>query len=277
MADFLKEVIKRTSVFVIVAGATLLVIGASGNITIGTFALKFSDYLGRAILSGVGVLLIVFGVYHESAEKPGLVFLGFGPKRTYFPEPRLISSDKKNQRKIDSQFLFWEKCTIMMWVLVPPEGEGLRDSPDYRFLLGHHTGRIEDRYAYYNQFSLHRNSENAWEVTFSNNEGEYTSSPLLIADRLDTGWHHFLVAWDRSSHNSELVFAIDGGRRNDISKSTDCWPERLEDKVCVGAWMNDWHGNYCETKLYQLLIFDDFLEVTDSATKKHLKQKPRTR
>ena len=201
------------------------------------------------------------------------------PSWQYFiKEPMLISSDKKNRFKIEPDFLLWEQCTLMLWVLVPPKGQGLRDSPSNRYILAHYTGTSDGKkQTYINQFALrHTKSRNHWNISISNNKAQYISKRISIQDGLEPGWHHFFIAWDRSE--PKLLFAIDGGKSgNDISKNCFAyWPERTAEKMSVGAWPNDWEGHYCETKIYQLLIYDRYLDINSEPSKEHLKHKPRS-
>jgi len=197
-------------------------------------------------------------------------------KRSYLDEPLLISFAKKNRLKIPSDFLYWQQCTIMMWVLVPPRGQGLRDSPSNRYLLAHHTGKTNsENHTYFNHFSLEHSAGRVWRVRFSNDKAEYPNPPLLIQDGLDPGWHQFLIAWDRSE--PKIVFLIDAGRSgNDyLTSFSKNWPERLADNLTVGTWVIDMECHNSEAKLFKLSIFDRFLESTDSAVKTHFLLRPR--
>lgn len=185
-------------------------------------------------------------------------------ERHLLEDPLWISSVRKNQQKINSDFLGWDQCTLMIWVLVPKRGNSLRNAPDNRYLLAHQTEGISD----FNRFALLYSSSNRWEVQFSNNKAE--SNQLRIDDGLDQGWHHFLIAWDRT--RPDLVFLIDGRvGGSDRSKSyLPCWPERLGDFITVGAWVSAYDTSYCETNLFGLWILDRFLEPTDPIVKEHL-------
>lgn len=194
---------------------------------------------------------------------------------SYFDEPLLISSDQKNMCKIYSDFILWEKCTFMLWILVPPKGEGLRNAPSNRYILSHYTSQAsEEDQTYYNQFCFRYTLSDKWQVTFSNNKVEYPSKTPQVLDGLTPGWHHFLVAWDRAV--PKIILQIDGGKHGrDISTSSfTSWPEKLADSATIGAWVTNWAGHYCETKLFSLKIFDEFFESTDSVVKEHLKLKP---
>ena len=70
MSDIV-QLLKRTSVFVIVIGVIVLLIGASGNIQFGSFAFKLPDELTRWIIVGVGLALIVFGIFLEWQDNTG--------------------------------------------------------------------------------------------------------------------------------------------------------------------------------------------------------------
>ena len=63
MSDSVKEILKRTSILTIILGATLLLIGASGNISIENFNLTLPDLIARFIVGFFGSVLLVFGSY----------------------------------------------------------------------------------------------------------------------------------------------------------------------------------------------------------------------
>lgn len=187
-----------------------------------------------------------------------------------------ISSKNSNRLRIASDFLFWEKCTIVMWVDVPPKGTALRNAPNNRYLLAHNTGVASTGTDHYNnQFCLRYSLHGTWEIACSNGKADYLPRPISIADGLEPGWHHFLIAWDR--RNPQLVMHIDGSRGGSaISTSCfDYWPENRSDEVSVGAWTSEWAGHYCETRLAEIWITDDMLSSTDLAIKEHQKRKPR--
>jgi len=222
---------------------------------------------------------VVGGIISHRKKDGENVLIGFKGRR-YLQEPLEISAQAKNRLKIESDFLLWAQCTILLWVYVPPKGKGLRNSPSNKYLLAHHTGEANrENWTYYNQFVLrHTSVRERWEVQFSNGKKppQYPDEYLTIGDGLEVGWHQFMIAWD--NEKPKLTFTIDGGKGgNDLSTSyRPFWVEELDEKVTVGAWVTDWEGHYCETKLFQLLILDNFLDVTDSIVKEHLKLKPRS-
>jgi hypothetical protein len=65
------QLLKRTSVLVIVIGIIVLLIGASGDIQLGSFAFKLPDELTRWIIEGVGLALVLFGIFLEWQDSSG--------------------------------------------------------------------------------------------------------------------------------------------------------------------------------------------------------------
>jgi len=63
MKEFFQELSKRPFVFIILMGVILLLIGAAGEINIGTFSFKIPDVIGRVIVAIIGLILIGFGAY----------------------------------------------------------------------------------------------------------------------------------------------------------------------------------------------------------------------
>ncbi len=73
MSDLI-QLLKRTSILIIVVGVLVLLIGASGDIQAGTYAFKLPDEITRWVVVAVGLALIVFGIFWEwrdnSDKKP---------------------------------------------------------------------------------------------------------------------------------------------------------------------------------------------------------------
>jgi hypothetical protein len=63
MSDTVKEILKRTSIAIIILGAILLIIGASGNVNFGNFSLTLSDLIARFVVGIFGSILLMFGGY----------------------------------------------------------------------------------------------------------------------------------------------------------------------------------------------------------------------
>jgi hypothetical protein len=195
---------------------------------------------------------------------------------SYLQNPLPISAERLNAFKIDPAFLLWPECTLMLWVLVPPKAQGLRDSPSNRYILAHHTGEAERKDTFRNQFAFrHSSARGRWEVETSNGKADYPSRPLFVRDGLEPGWHHFLIAWDRGARKQLLL--IDGGTGgNDLSSgSFNCWPQNVADNVVVGSWVSSWAGHYCETTVGPLMIFDKYLSETSVELRNHLATRPR--
>lgn len=189
-----------------------------------------------------------------------------------FPEVRDINSIKKNSYKTSSEFIMWEQGTVMCWVYVNPEGEGIRDRQNNHYILGHIT-KAESNSIYYNRFSigcLGKSNPKRWEVTLTNNKAEQSTLP--IQDKLVTGWHHFMCSWNRKKN--EMNFLIDKGEKgNNFSQSMMYWPEKAGDKLVIGAWASDHEGHYCNTKIAFPEIINKYLshdspEVIDNYAKK---------
>jgi len=68
MKEFFEGVFKRTSVFIVVAGAILILIGATSGITVGAFAIKIPDLAWRVFVAAVGTILTGVGLFFEWRE-----------------------------------------------------------------------------------------------------------------------------------------------------------------------------------------------------------------
>jgi hypothetical protein len=73
MSDIVKALMKRSSVFIIIIGVILLLVGASSEIAFGTFALRLSDKVTQWVMISISIVLILFGIYWEIK---GNAFLG---------------------------------------------------------------------------------------------------------------------------------------------------------------------------------------------------------
>lgn len=68
MKEFFEGVFKRTSVFIVVAGAILILIGATSGITFGAFAIKIADLAWRVFVAAIGTILTGAGLFFEWRE-----------------------------------------------------------------------------------------------------------------------------------------------------------------------------------------------------------------
>lgn len=176
-------------------------------------------------------------------------------------EPMLISFSKGNRQAFTSEFLHWSQCTIVLWVCVPPMGERLRDAPDYRYLLAHQ--KPENGPPNRNKFGLCYTPDRRWQVEITNNAGTWERVGFL--DKLEPGWHHFLIGWNHT--DPKLAFCIDKGQGgSDYTETYRAkWPEERHKAAYIGAWMaeNPYESSYCETEVFNLQIWKRFLELTD--------------
>lgn len=280
MFEWLTKLIARPALFLIVVGLVVVVIGAAGSVPLLDPPLEIKDQISRIVVLCIGLVILIIGIVTQwrqpTTSATTLNRLLTSATGHYLDEPVLVSSKQKNRVWIESDFLLWERGAIMLWVYVPDKGSGLRNAPSNRYLLAHHTGECDKEYTYFNQFCFRYSLRNEWEVTYSNSKCIYPSERAHISDGLQQGWHHFLISWDRSI--PKLFFAIDGGKGGtDITAaSLASWPERIAEKVSVGSWVSGWSGHYCETRLFSLIILDNYLQATDPLVREHLKSRPRT-
>lgn len=190
-----------------------------------------------------------------------------------FSEVREINSSKRNSCKIDSSYVLWECGTIMCWVYVSPPSEGIRELKKHRYIFAHITGyQSTPQLLYYNRFSLGclgKNEAKRWEVTLTNKNGK--SSTLTIADKLETGWHHFMFSWNRKE--KQMSFFIDLGEHGNVLKPVSNWPEKTGNNLTIGTWATDNDGHYCNTKIAYPKIINksldcNFFEVIENFNRK---------
>jgi hypothetical protein len=66
MSDIVQAIIKRSSVFIIITGVILLIVGAAGDITFGSFVLRLSNQITQWVIIVVGGILVFVGIYFEA-------------------------------------------------------------------------------------------------------------------------------------------------------------------------------------------------------------------
>jgi hypothetical protein len=194
-----------------------------------------------------------------------------------YPDITLISAGRTNAAEIQSDFVLWPECSIMLWMFVPPDNQpnSLRDKCNNRYLISHYTGIANnENQLYFNQFSFRYSERGTWDIQSSNDKGIYSSKYLSIKDNIEPGWHHFLIAWN----GEKLIMSIDRDKTkrgevpmNDVSS---CWP-RNHSKTCLGAWTRDQEIEYyCETKIFRICLVKRYLNVADKLIEKHYAIKP---
>ena len=250
----------------------LRIIGAIG--VIGAIIAGFLGELVASIIMGGLVLLVGIGysvtlrkknlrpktIIDRSLDQPELL--------KFYDNSIWISATKKNKQVIDAQFIKWDECTLLLWVYVPPKGEGFRDAPHNRYLLAHHTGDAESL-ENFNAFALRYSKSNTWDFSISNSKPKYLPTPIKMEDGLEPGWHHFMISWDRL--RPELNIYIDLGKCGNYRSTTflSFWPEKISENVTIGAWVSGYDSSYCETKLHSLWICKKYLTPENEIVRQH--------
>jgi hypothetical protein len=275
--EFLEKIFdKRTLLFII--GVLLVVFSATTGIKSQSFNLSL-DVTGRIVAGSLGVILIGFYLFkndHCPLGKKTTIKNSFS---LFTDKPFYVNSKKKNRRKMSCDFLFWDSCTIMIWVKIPPKGEGLRNSPSNRYIMGHHTGAVnihDNHTKFYNQFCLRHNTKNKWSIAISNNQAQY-SSPITLEDNLRVGWHHFFITWNTVDNVLKFVIRNKSGevQAEDLFNNCfDFWVEKLNNTVTIGTWQGNYEGHYCETNLFNLIVYEDYLNENSKKFRSHIRNIP---
>jgi len=252
---------------------TLGIIGFIGAVVAGLWGAVIASKLMIVLAILYVIAYLAFKVWQLSKEnktlKTALARKKVDPvMQQYFDESIWISSERKNKQPIPANFIQWDECTLMVWVYIPPLGDGVRDGNKNRCLFSHTTGH-NDAWANFNGFTLRHNEHNQWHFSFSNSKARYASKPLLIEDSLDAGWHHFLLQWNKFI--PELKLLIDKGVRGSARSNTflSYWPEKNAENITVGAWENGDSNSYCETKLLSLWVCNKYLSMDDDMLRTH--------
>jgi hypothetical protein len=194
-------------------------------------------------------------------------------------EPLHISSDKYNHQFISAKFFDWEKCSIMLWIYIPPQGECIRSGKKNSYIISHIKGDTESKLQQ-NLFAVRYSPSKNWELVFTNEKGAEEPESIAIKDGLSDGWHHFLVSWDKIKHS--IRFCIDGGKSGEnISRtSMNKWVTNHADNVVLGAWVpsqkspEPYPESYCNTMIKDVWICERFIENSDRFLSMHMKLKP---
>lgn len=250
------------------------IIGFVGAIVAGLWGAVIASQLMMiaAIMYVVGYLVIkVFQLNKENKHLKAMLTKERKKDveiRSYFDESIWISANRKNKQLIPSDFIQWDECTVMVWVYIPQQGEGLRDSYRNRCLFSHTTGHTEN-WANFNGFTLRHNEYNQWHFSFSNGKAKYSSSRVIIEDGLEPGWHHFILQWNKLLPELKLLIdkGVNGNAR--IGSFLSYWPEKNAENLTVGAWESGEPKSYCETKLLSLWISNKYLSVDDELVSSH--------
>jgi hypothetical protein len=174
----------------------------------------------------------------------------------------LITCKGQKHEQINSYFLNYDECTILINVWVPKQNTGIRNTKTERYIFGHRE-TVNDKEV--NRFGLRYANNRCWEVIFSNRIDD--SCCVSRGDGLQVGWHQFMITWDKSK--PQLDFLIDQGSRETSISFLENWPEHLGETVCVGAWTSSDDDSFAETKLADLWIVNKHLRSSDSLVTEH--------
>lgn len=184
----------------------------------------------------------------------------------YFKESIWIGASRKNKQSIPAHFLRWNKCTILVWVYVHAEEVSLQGLAKDRYLISHSSNRSKGK----NDFSFLFSQKNKWSLNFSNNSTDQVIKSVSIDNGLTAGWHHFIIQWDRL--RPELKVLIDEGESG-VARTENFlanWPDKINDNVIVGSWVDGNKNTYCNTKLLGLWICSEYLSVNHEVVRSHL-------
>jgi hypothetical protein len=256
---------------------TLGIIGFIGAIVAGFWGVVVASQLMLVCAVIYVIAYLAFKVWQLSKENKSLK-AALARKTTsidvrkFFDGSISISSTRKNKQLIAADFIHWDECTMMVWVYVPPRGEGLRDLIS-RCLFSHTTGHTES-WANFNAFILRHSEHNNWHFSFSNGKAKYPQTRVLIDDSLEPGWHHFLLQWNKLL--PELKLLIDKGGNGNARSTTylSYWPEKNAENLTVGSWETGQLDSYCETKLLSLWICNKYLSIDDELVSAHYSLAP---
>lgn len=90
MSEIIQALLKRSSIFVIASGIILLIVGASGGLSIGSFSLNISNQIAQWIIIIMAVILVLIGVIWETKsgvfsgkDKPSLQSVSTSTAKVY--------------------------------------------------------------------------------------------------------------------------------------------------------------------------------------------------
>lgn len=205
--------------------------------------------------------------------------LGRCPSIMKATKPLFINSNQHNHKPLDAKFLDFEKCTLMLWVFVPEQGNALRSGVENSYLISHMTDGVGEIQR--NLFAIRYSPARKWELVFTNEIGSKNPQSLSIDDSLSVGWHHFWVSWDKL--NSLIKFSIDGGINGEAEDASfiDNFVNRHTRNATVGSWLTTetnaypYQESYCNTYIKDLWICERIVEPGSRLFNAHMKLKPK--
>lgn len=256
---------------------TLGIIGFFGAVIAGLWGAVIASQLMLGLAFAYIVGFLVLKVISLTKENK-ILRQSIAPKDSEievvrcFDEPTWISSERRNQVPISSEFLKYDRCTILFNILLPSKGEGLRTAPHNKYVVAHRFGKVGENDV--NVFGVKYSMRNCWEITFSNNKGENVKKYLRIVDGQEPGWHQFVISWDRNK--PEIQFQIIGISNNSrwadrLENYLNNWPERFDESALIGCWASQtpYADSYIETKIANFWICNDYLGINHSIVQEH--------
>lgn len=253
-----------------------------------------------AILNSIGILIlndILTRSIKNSLPVPLILLIGFIPFILFFILVFVLPQDDNSSKKtkqlslfsqqpkmispditpfhLSSEFILWDEATIMFWIYVTPVGYGIRsvNHNQSRYILCHYTNIVDNK-KHVNWFSLRYSTEQQWQLNISGKDGNPWT--LRIGDRLDSGWHHFMVSWSRKE--DKISCYVDLGEKNAgavVEKfPVQFWPTEASNPVIFGIWPNYKKSTFrsdrcCNTKIYQMVVKNEYLKPSDQTIRTH--------
>ncbi|MHC5054114.1 MAG: CHAT domain-containing protein [Planctomycetota bacterium] len=150
--------------------------------------------------------------------------------------------------------------TIATWVLI--QDDGIREPTNHRYIWSHATNRGVQKEVgrdrrYVDVFALYHASTGVWRLWLADNRGDKYVRNIPDGPQL-TGWHHFLVRWNRSVPLMQWV--VDGNVVDESADFEQFWPKEFADSLVFGSWIRPTRDHYIETYLWRVASSASFVD-----------------
>lgn len=265
MKEVIGKLFERSSIVLILLGVVLFLIGAAEKIAISTFLLEITGLFWRVAISIIGFALAVLGVFlllKENLVKGDKSSSGKEHSMTssksilFDNNPKLITGSKKDSAIVlDSSLLQNRAGTIMFWVFLNNENQGIRELINNRYLVSHAT---EAGGPYRQVFSLSLGpksynpvADRLWKLWLKgeNNTEKVWEIPDSLS--LGQGWSHITIRWDFDRYN-KIEIILNGNVIITGDSPHQYWPTEFSPHLYFGTWPSRNSIHYIETSLARI-------------------------
>jgi hypothetical protein len=197
---------------------------------------------------------------HHLPSLPPKDLIPYNPKFHFFEENPITIDNLKKKVKIPSEFLTWNKFTILFWVKITEE---FLNSRNNRYLFSYTTdpNSKKDRPIYPNAFFLGiLGGTLNWRFVVKGPDPSNEKVMRFSSHEGLKGWKLFSIRWE--THTETIKLSIDGGR---VYANKDILPKASrpiyskKNFFHLGGWQDTWAGGLSLLDFYNFRVFDTHL------------------